>query len=126
VFVLLGKFEDAIEEIEKAELYEPFNPELLLLKGETLLNYQNFEEAEICFAKALEHTDERVDMLFEIAYVYQDCDMYGKAIEYFNIIISENPEIEQAYYEAANCYDVLGQTEKSLSFYNTLIKYRPL
>ena len=30
VFLELEKFEDAIEELEKAELYEPFNSELFL------------------------------------------------------------------------------------------------
>src|ERR1041384_2075672 len=56
--VLLGKFNDAIDEIEKVELYEPFNAELFLLKGETFLNMEEMESAGECFEKALLYHDD--------------------------------------------------------------------
>src|SRR5690606_30517965 len=86
VFVMMGKFDDAIEELDKVELYEPFNAALFLLKGETYLNMDEIKEAEENFEKALLHSDERIDMLFEIAYVLEDCDQYEKAIRYFQQI----------------------------------------
>ena len=42
VYVLSERYFDAIDELEKIELYEPFNPEMLLLKGETLFKYGRF------------------------------------------------------------------------------------
>jgi tetratricopeptide (TPR) repeat protein len=125
VFVMMGKFEDAIAEIERLELYEPFNAELSLLKGETYLNMEEVREAEECFEKALMHTDERIDTLFEIAYVYEDCDLYEKAIYYFDIIIKENKDNEQAYYEIANCYDVIGRYDLCIEYYDKLINIDP-
>src|SRR6478609_8056611 len=83
VFVMMGKFDEAITEIEKLELYEPFNAELFLLKGETYLNIEDIAEAEACFEKALMYADDIVDMLFEMGYVYEDCDLYEKAIGCF-------------------------------------------
>ena len=85
----------------------------------------DFEQAAECFERALLHTDEHLDMLFEIAYVYVDCDMYGKAIEYFQQIIDIEPSIEQSYYEIANCYDILGQSGKAEIYYNKLIDFDP-
>lgn len=125
VFVMMGKFDDAIAEIERLELYEPFNAELSLLKGETYLNMEEIREAEECFEKALMHTDERIDTLFEIAYVYEDCDAYEKAIYYFTQIVQESPDNEQAYYEIANCYDVIGRYDKCIEYYDKLISIDP-
>jgi tetratricopeptide (TPR) repeat protein len=125
VFGLMGKHEEAIEVLDKCELYEPFNPELFLLKGENLLNIQHFEEAESSFAKALIHADERIDMLFEIAYVYEDCDLHGKAVEYFEEILKTQPDNQQAFYEIANCYDLQGRFDKASEFYNKLIEMNP-
>lgn len=125
VFVLLGKLDEAIIEIEKIELYEPFNPELFLLKGEAYLNLDSFREAHDCFESALLHTDERIDMLFEIGYVYEDCDLYDKAIFYFEKIIAENPANEQAHYEIANCCDIVGRYDRCVEHYEKLIDLDP-
>jgi tetratricopeptide (TPR) repeat protein len=125
VFGLMGKFEDALEVLEKCELYEPFNPDLFLLKGENLLNLQQFEEAEASFANAILHADDRIDMLFEIAYVYEDCDLQGKAIEYFEEILKSQPDNQQARYEIANCYDLQGRFDKAADVYQELIEANP-
>ena len=46
IFVMMGKLDEAIAELEKLELYEPFNAEVFLLKGEAYLNMDEFREAE--------------------------------------------------------------------------------
>jgi tetratricopeptide (TPR) repeat protein len=125
IYILGERYENALEELETVESYEPFNTDLHLLKGETLINLRQFNEAAICFDKALQYTDERLDMLFEIAYVYEDCDMYAKAVEYFKILIEEFPEIEQSYYEIGHCFNQLGDYENAIFYYKQLIDNEP-
>jgi len=125
VFGALGKFGDAIDILEKLELYEPFNPELHLLKGEMLLNLESFDEAEECFNRAMNNSDDRLNMLFEIAYIYQDCDLQTKALDMFETIIREFPEVDQAKYEIANCHDMLGRFELALEIYQKLVDDDP-
>ena len=54
VYILGERYESALEELETVENFEPFNTDLHLLKGETLINLRQFNEAAICFEKALE------------------------------------------------------------------------
>lgn len=105
---LMSKYDEAVSVLKKVESFEPFNPELHLLKGDLMLHAEEFQQAEACFETALQYADERTDMLFEIAYAYQDCDIYSKAIEYFEKIIHETPTNDQAKYELAACYDMIG------------------
>lgn len=125
VYLLQENYNLAQAELEKAELYEPFNPDLFLLKGEVNLNLGMIEEAEFYFERALAHTDERLDMLFEIAYVYDDCDLFLDAAKFFKTIIEEEPALEQAYYELAHCYDMLLQHDDALACLNKLIDIDP-
>ncbi len=67
IYVLQEDYNLAQAELDKAELYEPFNPDLFLLKGEVSLNLGKLEESEYYFERALMHSDERLDMLFEIS-----------------------------------------------------------
>jgi tetratricopeptide (TPR) repeat protein len=125
IFVMMGNLLEAIVELEKVEVYEPFNTDLLLLKGEAYLNMDEFKEAEDYFEKALMHTDETVDMLFEIGYVYEDCDLYEKAISYFEKVLEHSIDNEQAYYEIANCNDVIANYNNCVEQYNKLIDIDP-
>jgi tetratricopeptide (TPR) repeat protein len=125
IYILGERYENALLELEKVERFEPFNTDLYLLKGETFLNLKQFNDAEMCFNLALNYTDERLDMLFEIAYVYEDSDMFSKAIEYFTILIDEFPLIDQSYYEIGHCFNQLGEYEKAVYFYKKLIDNDP-
>ncbi|MCG9879847.1 MAG: tetratricopeptide repeat protein [Bacteroidia bacterium] len=125
VYVLQNKFELAQAELDRAELYEPFNPDLFLLKGEVCINLGELEDAEVYFERALMHTDERLDMLFEIAYVYDENDLFLLAANYFKKIIEEEPALEQAYFELANCYSMVYQNEEGIKWINKLIDLDP-
>lgn len=125
IYILGERFENAIAELESIENYEPFNTNLHLLKGEAFINLQKFKDANNCFEKALQYTDERLDLLFEIAYIYEDADIYGKAIEYFKILINEFPEIDQSYYEIGHCFNQLEDYESAIYYYKKLIDNDP-
>lgn len=124
VFIYSEKFEKALIELEKAELYEPFNPDTLLLKGEVFIALNQMAEAEECFDKALQHCDDRNDMLFEIGFIYQDYDYFGLAANWFEKLIQES-KLDQAYYEAAGCYDIIGKYQKAADLLNELINQDP-
>ena len=49
IYVLMERFEDAQTELDRAELYEPFNPDLFLLKGEVCVHQLRMEDAESYF-----------------------------------------------------------------------------
>lgn len=125
IYLVQDKFELAQAELDRAELYEPFNPDLFLLKGEVCLHLGELEEAELYFERALMHTDERLDMLFEIAYVYDENDLFLLAANYFKKVIEEEPALEQAYFELANCYSLVFQNEEGIKWINKLIDIDP-
>ncbi|MCK6610691.1 MAG: tetratricopeptide repeat protein [Bacteroidia bacterium] len=124
VHIYAEKFEKALIELEKAELYEPFNPDILLLKGEVHVAMNRMDEAELCFEKALQHGDDRNDLLFEIGFIYQDYDYFAQAAYWFEFLIQES-KLDQAYYEAAGCYDLIGNYQKAADLLNELINRDP-
>jgi tetratricopeptide (TPR) repeat protein len=125
VYLHTDRYEMALTELEKAVIYEPCNSEIYLLKAEVLLGIEEPENAKICFEKAIQHTDELIDCLFEIGFIYQDHDLFDEAIFYFKEVISIDSRNEQAYYETANCLDLLYCYEESVELLNQLIDIDP-
>lgn len=125
IFIMMGKHDDAIQELEQIELYEPFNAELFLLKGEVFVHTEQIATAEEYFKKALSYSDNQIDTLFEIAYIYQDADFYLQAIVYFESVLEQDHQQEQALYEIANCYDLIGRYDRCVDYYNMLIELDP-
>ncbi len=125
VYLHTDKYNLALTELDKAAIYEPCNAEVYLLKGEVLLGLEDPVEAKIWFDKAIQYTDELTDCLFEIGFIHQDNDLFSEAIHYFKEIIKLDPANEQAYYEAANCLDLMNKFDEAIALLNQLIDLEP-
>lgn len=125
IFIGLEKYAEALELIKTLEIYEPTNDNLFLLKGAALLNLGFEQDARDCFEQALDYTDERLDMLFQLGYIHEDSKRYQQALYYFDLIIAEDPKSEQAYFDAANTSNLMGNTQLSINYINKLIDTNP-
>ncbi len=108
--VLNGELEQKQEDVtKKEEELDKINEELsdakTKLEDEVLVN----KGEEALFAKALS---------------YRDARNYEEAIKYFDLAIknSSNQDYKSSYiYEAALCYEKLGETEKAISYYQRYV-----
>lgn len=125
VYLHTDRHDLALVELDKAAIYEPCNSEVYLLKGEVLLGLDDASSAKHCFEKAIQFTDELTDCLFEIGFILQDHDLFSEAIYYFKEIIKLDVANEQAYYETANCLDLLYRYEEAIALLNQLIDIEP-
>src|SRR5262245_40711134 len=57
VHTILGHYEEGLEMIELAEILEPANDEVAVMKGEIYLHLEQPEDAYACFDRAIQNTD---------------------------------------------------------------------
>ncbi|MCU0383985.1 MAG: tetratricopeptide repeat protein, partial [Cyclobacteriaceae bacterium] len=111
--------------LEKAELFQPHDPDIILLKSNILCQQDNFEESINYLEKALPLVDEKDQIFFAMGMTYEDWGKLEEAVEAFKQAISINIDNEDALYELAYCLDITGQLEQSLSYYQKFIDNDP-
>ena len=90
--------------------------------------YTDKEKAVKMFAKALDYSDDqsgRIDLLYNIAYLYIDMFKYEKAIGVYEQIIGIDYRETDSHYGLGILYEFLEKWEKSIEMYNNIIAIEP-
>src|SRR5690606_25247591 len=95
------------------------------IKGTILSSLQEHAMAEENFFRALELSDAKDEVYYQIAGLYQMQGAYLKAITYLKKCLKANKDNQEALYEIAFCYDVLDQQQESIQFYMQYIDTDP-
>ena len=125
VLVGLLKFKNALDLIEKIELFEPNNNDLFLIKGTILSKLKMSDRAIACFKQCLSDTEFKDEVYHFIASEYQRNLEYEEAIKYFKFCLRENPENEGALFDVNMCFECTTKFNEAIHFYNQLIDNNP-
>src|SRR5690606_31879124 len=101
------QYEPALQALSKAELLEPSESEINLIRGAIYICLQEIDLAEESFYKGLENSSAKDEVYFQMGELYQLQGKYAKAIHYLKRCLKLNKENQEALYEIAFCYDVL-------------------
>lgn len=121
------KYWDALEILEKAELFDSSDINLYILKTDAYLALdQQLNAVELLEEALLQFDgDERIELLFELADVYDDYEEFDKVFDCLKLILEEEPSNEEALYKICFWTDFTGRNEESIRLHTKIINEFP-
>jgi tetratricopeptide (TPR) repeat protein len=121
------KYYQALEILEKAELYDSSDISLYILKTDAYLALDQPAKAVELLQAALQtfDGDDRLDLLFELADVYDDHEEFDKVFDCLKLILEEDPTNEEALYKICFWTDFTGRSEESIKLHQQIIDDYP-
>jgi tetratricopeptide (TPR) repeat protein len=122
-------FEDKLLEADKLlnELYslDPMNEEIFIQKANIFSKKDDHEQAIEVLKKALELTDDVVDLYSLIGMEYLFLDKFEEAKEFFMKCLDEDLEDYSSLYNIIYCFEFLNQTDEAVVYLNEFLDKNP-
>ncbi len=122
-------FEDKLIEADSLlnELYtlDPMNEELYIQKANIFSKKDEHQKAIDVLIKALDLTDDVVDLYSLIGMEYLFLDKFEDAKTYFMKCLEEDLEDYSALYNVIYCFEFLNQTEDAIEYLNIFLDKNP-
>lgn len=117
------KYHQALEVLETAELYDSTDVNLFILKTDVYLALDQQSKAVELLEEALKmfEGEERLDLLFELADVYDDYEEFDKVFDCLQLILEDDPNNEEALYKICFWTDFTGRNEESIKLHQKII-----
>lgn len=125
VFVFEDKLAEADTLLNELYTLEPTNEEIYIQKANILSKKDNHEKAIDVLKKALELTEDVVDLYSLIGMEYLFLDQFENAKEFFMKCIEEDIEDYSALYNIIYCFDFLDQNEGAIEYLNIFLDKNP-
>jgi tetratricopeptide (TPR) repeat protein len=121
------KYNEALAILEKAELLDANDLNLYILKTDAYLALDEQEKAVALLETAIAHFEgeEKIELLFELADVYDDYEEFDKVFDCLLIILKEEPTNEEALYKICFWTDFTGRNEESIRLHSNIIDQHP-
>lgn len=121
------KYYDALEILERAELFDGNDINLYILKTDAYLALDQQPKAVELLEEALNQFDgdERIELLFELADVYDDYEEFDKVFDCLKLILEEEPNNEEALYKICFWTDFTGRNEESIRLHTNIVNEFP-
>ncbi len=121
------KYREALRILEKAEMLDATDVNLYILKTEAYLALDMQEKAVTILEEAISQFegDEKLELLFELADVYDDYEEFDKVFDCLLIILQTDPVNEEALYKICFWTDFTGRNEESIRLHLAIIDEHP-
>lgn len=127
LFIASRRYHEALHILQQAEVLDSGNIHLYILKTDAYLALDQQEKAVSLLEAALEKFDgdERIELLFELADVYDDYEEFDKIFDCLKIILEQDPVNEEALYKICFWTDFTGRNEESIKLHQKIIDEFP-
>ena len=125
IYVFEDKLIQADELLNELYILEPHNEEIYIQKANIFSKKDDHLQAIDVLKKALELTDDTVDVYSLIGMEYLFLDEYEEAKTYFIKCLEEDFEDYSALYNVVYCFDFLNQTDECIIYLNTFLDRNP-
>ncbi len=117
------KYVEALDILERAELFDSSDINLFILKTDAYLALDQQWKAVDLLESALQQFegDERIELLFELADVYDDYEEFEKVFDCLKLILEDEPNNEEALYKICFWTDFTGRNEESIKLHIKII-----
>ena len=127
--ILIAKrhYKEALELLEKAELLDRGDINLYILKTDVYLALDQQIKASDLLEKAIHffNGDERIELLFELADVYDDYEEFDKVFNCLKLILEQDETNEEALYKICFWTDYTGRNEEGIKLHQKIIDDHP-
>jgi len=125
VYVFENKLIDADTLLNQLYLIEPMNEEIYIQKANILSKKDEHQQAIDVLKKALELTDDVIDLYSLIGMEYLFLDQYEDAKTYFIKCLEEDLEDYSALYNVIYCFEFLNQNKEAIEYLNSFLDSNP-
>ena len=127
VLIQLRRFREAKEVLEEASVLDNRDINLYILKVEIHLALEEGSLAKETKGESLERFDgeERMELLFELADVFDDYEDYEQVFECIREVLLMEPTNEEALYKICFWTDFTGRNEESIQLHQHIINDYP-
>lgn len=117
------QYRKALEILEQASLFDSSDINLYILKTDAYLAMDQPEKAVKLLEEALAsfEGEEKIELLFELADVYDDYEEFDKVFDCLKIILEQDPVNEEALYKICFWTDFTGRNEESIKLHRQII-----
>lgn len=127
VLLAIRKYDEALVVLEKAEVLDSTDINLYILKTDAYLalDYQQLAATILEDAILIFEGEERTELLFELADVYDDYEEFDRVFNCLKLILLEDGNNEEALYKICFWTDYTGRNEESIQLHNQLLDENP-
>lgn len=121
------RYQEALDLLEQASILDSTDIDIYILKTDAYLALDQQEKAVELLEEAIHHFDgeERVNLLFELADVYDDYEEFDKIFDCLKLILEYDPTNEEALYKICFWTDFTGRNEESIRLHLAIIEEHP-
>jgi tetratricopeptide (TPR) repeat protein len=123
ILIATQKYYEGLEMLEKAEVLDSNNIDLYILKTDVYLALDFQEKAATLLEEAIEVFvgEDKIELLFELADVYDDYEEFDKVFNCLHLILEQDPTNEEALYKICFWADYTGRNEESIKIHQRII-----
>lgn len=127
LFIATRKYTDALDLLEKVELLDRKDVNVFILKTDAYLALDQQKKAANILEEAITifEGEEKIDLLFELADVYDDYEQFEKVFNCLCLILDQDPVNEEALYKICFWTDFTGRNEESIKLHQRIIEEHP-
>ncbi|MEY3432145.1 MAG: hypothetical protein RL131_81 [Bacteroidota bacterium] len=127
LLIATRQYKKALALLDKAEILDRNDIDIYILRTDAYLALDMQEKAVVLLEEAIQHFegDERIDLLFELADVYDDYEAFEKIFDCLQLILEYDPNNEEALYKICFWTDFTGRNEESIRVHSKIIEEYP-
>lgn len=127
ILISSRNYKKAMDILERAELLDSGDINLYILKTDVYLALDQQQKAVVLLEQALTmfEGDERIELLFELADVYDDYEEFDKVFDCLKLVLEDDPCNEEALYKICFWTDFTGRNEESIRIHQHIINEHP-
>lgn len=127
LMIATRRYHEALEVLGHAELLDRNNINLYILKTDAYLALDQQEKAVELLENGLSlfEGEEKIEMLFELADVYDDYEEFDKVFDCLKLILRQDPSNEEALYKICFWTDFTGRNDESIKLHQRIIEDHP-
>lgn len=127
ILIATRRYGEALEILEQASLFDSKDINIYILKTDAYLALDEPAKAAGLIEEALHlfEGEEKIDLLFELADVYDDYEEFDKVFDCLQIVLELEPTNEEALYKICFWTDFTGRNEESIRLHNKIIEDYP-
>ncbi|MGG9971419.1 tetratricopeptide repeat protein [Ferruginibacter sp. SUN002] len=121
------QYRESLNILEQAEILDSSDINLYILKTDAYLALDQQEKAAAVLETALDYFDgeEKIELLFELADVYDDYENFDKVFDCLMMVLELDSSNEEALYKICFWTDFTGRNEEGIRLHQKIIEESP-